>query len=200
MTSRLLLIPGSTRRRSTHTATLHTVREVIGGDVAAVYDGLVELPAFNPAHDGRALPAAVIALREAIAAADAVVFCTPEYAGRVPDSLRNLLNWTVGRADMHRKPASWINVVGPECSDVIDAAVAHSLRRVGAMIMPSSGTCIPVSHTAIDRNGLIADALARTRLTDAFTTIFAELGRPPARLGPARRAAALRAMTRRASA
>ncbi|WP_306796085.1 NAD(P)H-dependent oxidoreductase [Nocardia sp. XZ_19_369] len=27
-----------------------------------------------------------------------VLFCTPEYAGTLPGSLKNLLDWTVGRA------------------------------------------------------------------------------------------------------
>ena len=37
-------------------------------------------------------------MRAAIAAADAVVFCTPEYAGTLPGSFKNLLDWTVGGA------------------------------------------------------------------------------------------------------
>jgi NAD(P)H-dependent FMN reductase len=38
-----------------------------------------------------------------------VLFCTPEYAGALPGSFENLLDWTVGGGEMYRKPVAWIN-------------------------------------------------------------------------------------------
>src|SRR5207249_7635724 len=38
-------------------------------------------------------PAAVTALREAVAGADAVLFATPEYNSSVPGALKNALDW-----------------------------------------------------------------------------------------------------------
>ena len=56
-------------------------------------DGLAGLPAFVPDH---ATPATVDELVKRIEEAAAVVFSTPEYAGGLPGSLKNLLDWTVG--------------------------------------------------------------------------------------------------------
>jgi NAD(P)H-dependent FMN reductase len=39
-------------------------------------------------------------LRRQIEAADAVVFCTSEYAGALPGSFKNLLDWTVGGGEV----------------------------------------------------------------------------------------------------
>ena len=93
---RLLLVSGSTRRCSTNTAALRALRDLAPAGVhATLYDGLADLPAFDPDQDQQA-PSAVGQLRAQLAAADAVVFSTPEYAGTLPGSFKNLLDWTVG--------------------------------------------------------------------------------------------------------
>ncbi len=53
------------------------------------------------------------ALRARLAAADAVLFCTPEYAGALPGSFKNLLEWTVGGEEIYRLPAAWVNAAQP---------------------------------------------------------------------------------------
>src|SRR5512144_1382318 len=124
---RLLLVSGSTRFGSTNGAALRTAREILGEESAVLYEGLAELPAFNPDDDHDPLPEAVVALRAQIAGADAVVFCTPEYAGTLPGSFKNLLDWTVGGAEMYGKPATWINVAAPGRGLGADATLATVL-------------------------------------------------------------------------
>jgi hypothetical protein len=109
--ARILLISGSTRGGSTNTAALRTAGAVAPAQVTArLYDGLAGLPAFNPDDDHEPLPPAAAGLRREIAAADALVFCTPEYAGTLPGSFKNLLDWTVGGVEVSGKPVAWINV------------------------------------------------------------------------------------------
>ncbi len=76
--ARILLISGSTRGGSGNTAALRTLQALAPEPVTAVlYAGLSGLPAFNPDDDHEPLPPAVADLRQQIAAADAVLFCTP---------------------------------------------------------------------------------------------------------------------------
>ena len=178
-TVRLLLVTGSTRRRSTNSAALLTARALLdGGARADVYDSLAGLPPFNPDDDFEPLPAPVVALRSAIADADAVVFCTPEYAGTMPGTLKNLLDWTVGGPEMYGKPATWINVAGPGRGAGAEATLATVLGYVGARVLEVSGVRVPVPHDAIGEDGLIADKGVRASLADALRAIVAQAGAP----------------------
>ena len=39
-----------------------------------------------------------------------MVFCTPEYAGALPGSFKNALDWTVGSMVLNAKPTAVVNV------------------------------------------------------------------------------------------
>jgi chromate reductase, NAD(P)H dehydrogenase (quinone) len=160
---RLLLVTGSTRRGSTNSAALDAARGLLPeGAEATLYEELGALPAFNRDDDHDPLPAAVAALRNEIAHADAVVFCTPEYAGTLPGAFKNLLDWTVGGVELSSKAATWINVAAPGRGTGTEETLAMVLGYVGATIMKSSGVRVPVARV-------------RERLADAFAAIVAEL-------------------------
>src|SRR6202034_3265839 len=132
---------------------------------------------FNPDRDVDPLPAAVAELRSQIRAAGAVVFSTPEYAGALPGSLKNLLDWTIGdakTASIYRKPVAWINV-SPR-----GAADAHeSLRKVlgyaSATIVDTACVEFAVTGAMVGDDGLIADAVARDRMASVFPALLAHL-------------------------
>jgi NAD(P)H-dependent FMN reductase len=177
----LLLVSGSTRRGSTNGAALRTAQELLADRAATVlHEDLAALPAFNPDDDHDVVPPAVAAVRRQIAEADAVVFCTPEYAGTLPGSFKNLLDWTVGGGEMYNKPATWINVAAPGRGGGADATLRTVLGYVGAAILPSGGVRVPVARDALGDDGLIADAATREKLDVALTTILAELTTPAA--------------------
>src|SRR6201985_1847496 len=109
---RILLISGSTRRGSGNTAALRTVQALApDGITAEMYDGLTTLPAFSPDEDEHP-PGPAADLRARIAAAGALLFCTPEYAGTLPGSLKNLLDWTVGGGEISGKSAGGCRAAG----------------------------------------------------------------------------------------
>lgn len=82
---RVLLVSGSLRAGSTNTALVRTAAAVAPAGVdAEVYEALASLPHFNPDDDRAPLHPAVADLRARLGAADAVLFCTPEYAGALP--------------------------------------------------------------------------------------------------------------------
>src|SRR5690349_22794738 len=111
--SGILLVSGSTRGGSTNSALLRTAAAVAPDGVgAALYAGMTDLPHFNPDDDHDPLPPAVADLRALIGAADAVLICTPEYAGALPGTFKNLLDWSVGGPEMYGKPVAWVNASG----------------------------------------------------------------------------------------
>jgi NAD(P)H-dependent FMN reductase len=168
----LLLISGSLREGSTNTAVLTTASELAGDAVTTTfYGGMADLPHFNPDDDreGERVHAAVADLRAHIAAADAVLLCTPEYAGALPGALKNLLEWTVGDGGTYRKPIAWINASGPAAPT--GGADAHdSLRKVlgyvHADIVESACTRILVTRSSVGPDGTITDPEARGMIAE----------------------------------
>src|SRR4051794_1023263 len=107
--TRILLISGSTRDDSLQNAALRTAARIApAGVTASVYDGLRDIPAFVPGADPA--PGAVTFLRHRVNGADGVLFCTPEFAGSLPGSLKNLLDWLVDGGELIGKPAAWLSV------------------------------------------------------------------------------------------
>lgn len=178
---RILLISGSLRGGSTNTALLRTACEVAPAGVATVlYEGMAELPHFNPDDDAEGAPVhpAVVALRSAIHAADALLVSTPEYAGALPGSFKNLLEWTVGDASTYRKPIAWVNTSGSGAPT--GAADAHASLRtvlgyVHAEIVEQACARIPVPRAAVGADGLIDDADIRAHAAAVLVTLAAHI-------------------------
>lgn len=186
---RILLICGSTRAGSTNAALLRTAARCAPPQIAAVgYDGLTALPHFNPDDDREPLPAAVAQLRTAVAAAGAVLFCTPEYAGTLPGSFKNLLDWLVGDTVMTGKPAAWVNAAAdPRRGGGAAATLATVLGYVQAQVVAGACRHVPVLGTAVGADGMIADADTRAALRGVLAALAdaaaAGAPRPPAAAG-----------------
>ena len=168
----LLLISGSLRDGSTNTALLRTAR-AIDGD-CELFAGMGALPHFSPDDDHDDLTVAVRELRAATGRADALLVCTPEYAGALPGAFKNLLEWLVGGGEAYRKPIAWINVSGPAAPS--GGADAHdSLRKVvgyiSMEIIEEACVRIAVTRNAIGADGLIADPAIREPLATALVAL-----------------------------
>jgi chromate reductase len=173
----ILLVSGSLRRGSTNAAALDAIAQ---SDVRGVrfrrFDGLGALPHFNPDDDVDPLPAAVAELRAAIAESDAVVFCTPEYAGTLPGSFKNLLDWSVGGGEIYEKPVAWVNVAtSPLGGNGAHASLRTVLGYVGARIVDGACLDVPVGRGDVDGDGRISDPALRARLSGVVEALV----RPP---------------------
>jgi chromate reductase, NAD(P)H dehydrogenase (quinone) len=176
----ILLVSGSTRASSGNAAALRTVQAVAAEEIAAdLYDGLAVLPAFNPDDDRDPLPPPVRDLRQRIAAADAILFCVPEYAGTLPGSLKNLLDWTVGGSEMTGKRAAWINVASGGRGGGAQEHLAMVLGYVGAVAVDAACIQLPVPRDAVQADGTIADPATRAALAEVLAALARSAsGRP----------------------
>ncbi len=180
--TKVLLISGSLRGGSTNSATLRTAAAVAPEEVdVEIYEGMGRLPHFNPDDDpvdGSGLDAEVAALRSALAAADALLLSTPEYAGALPGSFKNLLDWTVGGGQTYGMAVAWINVSGDAAPS--GGADAHeSLRKVlgytGAEIAEEACLRLPLGRDDVGADGLIAPGEARERIAAAMAALAARV-------------------------
>jgi NAD(P)H-dependent FMN reductase len=171
----LALISGSTRAGSTNSAVLRSVPGILGDAVRPLpYFDLGLLLHFSPDDDHEPLPAEVARLRALIAEADALLFCTPEYAGDLPGSFKNLLDWTVGGSETTDKPSGWINVsTAPTLAAGAHAALRTVLGYTGARVVDAACVHLPVPRTAVDRStGLVTDPAVRDTIAAAARTLL----------------------------
>ena len=181
MTSQVLLISGSLRAVSTNTAVLRTAQELAPPDVVvSLYDRLARLPHFNPDDDADPLDPEVADLRAAIHGASALMFSTPEYAGALPGSFKNLLDWTIGDdqpGSIYDKPVAWINTSPRGARGAYDE-LRTVLEYAHAFVVEGACIQIPISSAMVGSDGLVLDLTVRRLLSQALSKLA---GRPAAR-------------------
>jgi chromate reductase, NAD(P)H dehydrogenase (quinone) len=91
---RVLGISGSLRRDSHNTELLRAAATLLPSGVEfELYEGLRNIPPYDQDEHESGEHAAVTHLKERIAAADAVLFATPEYNHSIPGQLKNAMDW-----------------------------------------------------------------------------------------------------------
>jgi len=174
---RVLGISGSLRKASHNTALLRAASEHLPEDAQLViFDQLREIPAYDEDLEAAGPePAAVKALREAIAQADVVLFATPEYNGSVPGALKNALDWIsrpVATTVLKRKPVAVVGAsTGLFGAVWAQAELRKVLSTIGANVIGEGELPLPQAHEAFDANGALIDDDHR----DGLAAIVAEL-------------------------
>jgi NAD(P)H-dependent FMN reductase len=173
---RILLIGGSLRSGSTNAAVLATAAQLApAGTIAQVYDGLAELPHFNPDDDRDPLPPSAARLRALLEQANAVLFCTPEYAGSLPGSFKNLLDWTVG-AGMYEKPVGYINASAMGAAKGAHDTLRVVLGYVNAVLVEGACIQLPVRRDTVASDGTIADPQLRAAIAATVHALAEHVG------------------------
>src|SRR5262249_11455093 len=90
-------ISGSLKPGSTNSELLQALADRAGGGIE-IWTRLADLPHFVPGDDGGE---PVASLRDAITRAHGVLLATPEYAGGMPGTLKNALDWLVGTGELY---------------------------------------------------------------------------------------------------
>ncbi len=112
---RILGLSGSLRRQSLNTALLRAAAELAPTGVSVEIVDLADLPFYNQDIDGPDAPAAAVALRSLLKAADAVLLASPEYNYSIAPVLKNALDWAsrpYGQSVLDGKPAALLGVGG----------------------------------------------------------------------------------------
>jgi chromate reductase, NAD(P)H dehydrogenase (quinone) len=171
----VLLISGSTRRASSNSMVLQRLHELDHPDVITdYYDRLRDVPAFVP--DEQSVPAVVTDVLTRMRTADAVLFSTPEYAGGLPGTLKNLLDWTVGAGALYCKPVAWLDVANPGRGHGARAQLETVLTYVAARIITAA--CVHVTLHRTDTGTTLADDSAQV-LAGALSALAGNLQEDP---------------------
>lgn len=108
-TLKIAALCGSLREASLNRAMLNAAAELAPDGMSVTVHRLNDIPGFNEEIEAQGWPPAVKALRDAITAADGVIFGTPEYNFSIPGVLKNAIDWLsrpAGKAPLFRKPCA----------------------------------------------------------------------------------------------
>jgi chromate reductase, NAD(P)H dehydrogenase (quinone) len=153
----ILAICGSLRARSSNRAALEAAKRLAPPAMTiTLFEDLAALPYFNPDLEAEAPPAPVLAWREAIGQADALLICSPEYARGVAGVMKNALDWLVGSFEFPNKPVALINT-SPRATHAL-AALTLTLETMSARLVPDAFLTLPLLGTANDEESIVANA------------------------------------------
>ena len=98
------------------------------------------------------------------------MFSTPEYAGSLPGSFKNLLDWTVGEG-MYEKPVGWINPSAHGGALKTYEVLQIILGYVNADVVDAACVAAPIRRDAIGEDGASTDPLVRERIGAAIDAL-----------------------------
>ena len=180
---RVLGISGSLRASSINSALLRAAVRLAPPEVTlTVFHGVSELPLFNPDLEA-SLPPQVSVLHEAVAASDALLLASPEYAHGVTGSIKNALDWLVSFAPFAGKHVAVLNA-SPRAHHA-DAALRETLKTMSAVIVEAASISIPLLGANLSEEGMVRDPLASSAVKRCLFALHSAFVRGQSEQGPA---------------
>jgi NAD(P)H-dependent FMN reductase len=160
--TRLLAVSGSLRAVSTNTALLGAAKLLApAGTQIAFYDGLAQLPHFNPDRDVDPLPQEVAAWRAEVARSDGLLISSPEYARGIPGSLKNALDWLVSGPEHPGKPIAFFHASARGAAS--QAALRLVVETMGMRVVEDAVITVPLLGQQIDAAAVAGEHATKIR-------------------------------------
>jgi len=157
----ILGVAGSLRKASFNRALLRAAAELAPPTLRVVTFELDGAPLYNADVEAQGDPPAVAAFKQAIAAADGVLFVTPEYNHGVPAVMKNAVDWASrppGGAALGAKP---VGIIGASPGMAGSARGQSQLRQAfeftNSYCMPQPELLVFKAHEKFDASGALTD-------------------------------------------
>ncbi|MGZ3881655.1 MAG: NADPH-dependent FMN reductase [Flavisolibacter sp.] len=163
MKKTVLAICGSTRAQSSNLFIIQHVAALMANDAEFdLYDGLTQLPYFNPDLDKETAPPSVEAFRQKISTVDGVLICTPEYVFSLPGIVKNAIEWCVSATIFSGKPVALITASA-------SGAAAHQslqtiMKTIYADLRSETQLLVQGAKGKIERDGNLTDSTTAEQL------------------------------------
>lgn len=172
----ILCIVGSLRKASYNRYALKAARDLAPAGVVLKLIELHGIPVYDQ-DDELAPPAAVVEFKRQIRAADAILFCSPEYNYSVPGGLKNAIDWAsrpYGDSAWGGKPAA---VMGASVGVLGSARAQYHLRQILVTLdMPTVNqpeVMIANAAQCFDQDGALTDEPARQQIQKLLEALVA---------------------------
>ena len=163
----VLGLSGSLRKHSFNTAILRAAAELAPKEMRIRVRTLEDIPVYNEDLRAEGYPEPVLALREEIAGADAVLIATPEYNYSIPGVLKNAIDWASRPPDQpfEGKPVA---LMGASPGRIGTARAQYHLRQcfvfLDSRVMNRPEVMVSGANKLIDENGRLADDATRQHI------------------------------------
>jgi len=184
--ARLVGISGSLRSKSFNTALLNAAVGLMPAGSELAVHSIRGIPLYDAdVEKAEGIPAAVSALKEAVAACDGLLLATPEYSNSIPGVFKNAIDWMARPdSDVARifggRPVALIGASpGNFGTNLSQVAWLPVLRTLGTDLWTGQKFFATRAHTLVDAEGVLADEKTKERLGNflAGFVAFAETRR-----------------------
>jgi chromate reductase, NAD(P)H dehydrogenase (quinone) len=159
-------IAGSLRKGSLNRALLNAAIEVAPKGVAIrIFERLAEIPPYNADVEAAGDPEPVVALKNAIREADALLVASPEYNYGVPGILKNAIDWASRPPDasvLNGKPAAIMGATpGMTGTARAQLALRQAFVFTNTLALLDPEVLVARAHEKIDPEGRLKDETTR---------------------------------------
>jgi chromate reductase len=180
---KVAVVVGSNRRESVNRTLAHALAKLGADKLAFSFARIDDLPLYNQDLEG-ALPESVARFKSEIAAADGLLFVTPEHNRSIPTVLKNAIDWGARPYGQNSWSSKLIAITGTSPGAIGTAVAQQHLRQIlgvlGGLVMGGEAY-ISFKPGLVDADGAIADESTRKFLRgfiDQFATLVARFADP----------------------
>ncbi len=146
-TMNVLAICGSLRAASINRLLLHAAIRLSPPSMEMVMSmDIGALPLYNPDLE-HCVPAQVVRFRTQVAATQALLIASPEYAHGVTGTLKNALDWLVSFEPLANKPVALLNA-SPRAHHA-DDALREILKTMSAELVEAASITVPLLSSSL---------------------------------------------------
>lgn len=166
---KILGFAGSLRKNSHNRNLLRAAETVLPDGMTLEIFDLIDIPLFNQDVEAEGIPESVIAFREAMKAADALLISTPEYNWSIPGVLKNALDWVSRKGPDQQAPldGKTVAIMGAGGGSGTVRAQMHLRDILGhnrLYVLPHPQMMVAKAWTHFDADGNLTDEATRDRL------------------------------------
>ena len=164
---RILAISGSLRAVSTNTTLLKAATLLApAGMTIELFEGLGDLPHFNPDLDIDPVPASVRDWREKVRAADGLLISSPEYARGIPGAFKNAFDWLVSYESFPDKPVAFFHATARAIAS--QSAMRLTFETMSAKIIDYATITVPLLGKETDAAAVADDPVIAAKIREAL--------------------------------
>jgi chromate reductase len=173
---KVAVVNGSLRKDSINRKLALALAKLAGGKLELKLVDLSDLPLFNQDLEAN-YPAAAQRVKDEIAAADAVLFVTPEHNRSIPAALKNVIDWLTRPYGTGKWQGKIAGIVGTSAGQVGTAIAQAHLRSIlvaqGIAVMGRPEIYFIYKEGVFDADHTVTDPQAK-KILEGFVEAFAK--------------------------